>query len=158
MKRIFLLIVLLTSSISSAGNETLVQDRETLEGGFEMLINGTPEVIFEHEHGFIYSGKTHITTFSDGSKRVRYFDGVALETFGGYVLFGDEAVEFEGSQLTFKGSIEIFGGLAKNITSFSCKKGIVYRDGQSTGQRRYVYRNVLVISCDRNDNIKVDIK
>ena len=86
MKKIVLMVLCSFMSTAFAGGSVHVEDRALLDGGHELLLTGSPEVIMESERGIVYSGQTHILTFDDQSQRRHHKDGVRYITNDGMIL------------------------------------------------------------------------
>lgn len=161
MKKIVLMVLCSFMSTAFAGGSVHVEDRALLDGGHELLLTGSPEVIMESERGMVYSGQTHILTFDDQSQRRHHKDGVRYITNDGMIFEGLAAIEYVNGtaddRIVFINQVLVSGlNMTKSgSTTFSCSGGIVYRDGTSTGQTQYVYRNVVTISCDADDGVVV---
>lgn len=163
-KKVLILALLSTAATADTGkNSITISDQQLLSGGQEFLIKGNPEVNYNGKFGTVYAGQTAILKLSDGGQRVKHQDGVRIEGKNGLIYEADQATEIfdaqdKSSRLIFKGFVTIYSQVAEKsggTNTFSCSGGVVHKDGESTRQTEYVYRNVVTVSCGANDNVEI---
>ncbi len=144
-----------------AQNTITINDTNLPGGGQAFEITGSPETQYRNAYGTVFAGKTDIIVLDKGSRIVRHSGVVDFEMDAlGLSLKGDTMLELSPGLFEFTGSITVdnLATTKATGTTFECRDGIVYMNGESTGQSQVTYQNAIIISCTPGGNIRVEPK